>query len=203
MATKKASSRATASAETGEPTKAELQRRMEEAREDISEAVEGIKDTVTEQYEAVKETVVETLDWREQFRKHSIAWSLGALAVGYVVGTGIAASLDDATPKKKGRKSSGFLEEVYAFGERLSDEFSGVADTILLPALSKKIKDKFGIDISGRLPSLRAAKSTTRSGGRSSAKRSSAKKSGSKKSAAKKGSAKKGGAKKSAAKKSG
>src|SRR5919112_497190 len=105
MATKKSSVTRSAPAIAEEPTKAELQRRMEEAREDISQTVEEIKDTVTESYESVKETVAETLDWREQFRKHSVAWSLGALAVGYVVGTGLAASLDDATPKKKGQKS--------------------------------------------------------------------------------------------------
>jgi hypothetical protein len=183
MVTKKTSGRASAPATTEDPTKAELQRRMEEAREDISQAVEGIKDTVTEQYESVKETVVETLDWREQFRKHSVAWSLGALAVGYVVGTGLAASLHDATPKKRGRKSSGLLEEVYEFGERLSDEFSDVAQTILLPALGRKIKDTFGIDLSDKLRSLSPAKRAS-STGRSAAKRSPAKKAAGKKSSA-------------------
>lgn len=200
MASKKAAGRATTPTETEEPTKAELQRRMEEAREDISQTVEEIKDTVTEQYESVKETVVETLDWRAQFRKHSVAMSLGALAIGYIVGSGLAASLDDATPKKKKRKSSGLLDEIYALGDRLSDEFSGVADTILLPALSKKIKDKFGVDISDRLQSLRASKSKP---SKSSAKKSSSKKTGGKKSSAKKGSAKKRAPGKRAAKKSG
>jgi hypothetical protein len=201
MASKKAAGRATASTETEEPNKAELQRRMEEAREDISQTVEEIKDTVTEQYESVKETVTETLDWRAQFRKHSVAMSLGALAIGYIVGTGLAASLDDATPKKKGRKSGGLLDEIYALGERISDEFSDVAETVLLPALSKKVKDKFGIDISERLQSLRASKSKPRTV-KGSAKKSSAKKAGSKKSAAKKGSAKKRAPGKRAAKKS-
>ena len=168
---------------------------MEEAREDISQTVEEIKDTVTDQYESVKETISETLDWREQFRKHSVAWSLGALAVGYIVGSGLAASLDDAT-KKKGRKSSGLLHEVYEFGERLSDEFSGVAQTILLPALSKKIKDKFGVDLSDRLLAALPAKGKT-SASKRAAKKGSAKKSGKKTSAKKRASSKR------AAKKSG
>src|SRR5690242_11539462 len=129
---------------TPEPSKAALQRRMEEAREDISETVAEIKDTVTEQYESVKETVTETLDWRAQFRKHSVAFSLGALAVGFIVGNGIAASLEDAT-KKRGRKSHGLFAEIYELGENLSHELSGLTQTLLLPALSKKIKDKFGI----------------------------------------------------------
>jgi hypothetical protein len=196
MAGKKTSVRAAAATTSEEePTKAELQRRMEEAREEISETVEEIKDTVTEQYESVKETVTQTLDWREQFRKHSVAWSLGALAVGYVVGSGLAAALEDST-KKKGKKSSGLLDEVYALGERLSDEFSDVAQTILLPALSKKIKEKFGIDLSDRLRAALSAKSTKRAG-------KSAAKKGSSKKAAKKGGAKKRASGKRAAKKSG
>jgi hypothetical protein len=202
MAGKKTSVRAAAAtASEEEPTKAELQRRMEEAREEISETVEEIKDTVTEQYESVKETVTQTLDWREQFRKHSVAWSLGALTVGYVVGSGLAAALEDSTPKKKKGRSSGLLDEVYALGERLSDEFSDVAQTVLLPALSKKIKDKFGIDISDRLHAALSAKSTKRVG-KSAAKKSAAKK-GSSKKAAKKGGAKKRASGKRAAKKGG
>jgi hypothetical protein len=193
MVTKKRSAPATTStAAAKEPTKAELQRRMEAAREDISQTVEEIKDTVTEQYESVKETVTETLDWREQFRKHSIAWSLGALTVGFVVGNGIAAALQDA-PKKKGHRSSGFVDEIYAIGEKLSEEFSEVAQTILLPALGKKIRDKFGVDVSDKLRVLLPVKRTTTK---------SALKRASRKSPAKKGSSKKSSAKKSTAKRS-
>ena len=197
MAGKKSATK-TPTASEGEPTKAELQRRMEDAREDISQTVAEIKETVTDQYESVKETVTETLDWREQFRKHSVAWSLGALAIGYVVGSGLAASLTDA-PKKRGKKDDGILSEIYAIGETLSDELTGVAQTILLPALAKKIKNTFGIDLSDK---LLAAKHTNRSSssGKRATKKSSAKKAGSKKSGAKKSAsgkraAKKGGTK--------
>lgn len=196
MVAKKTSARATTPAVEAEPSKAQLQRRMEKAREDISQTVEEIKETVTEQYESVKETVAETLDWRAQFRKHSVAWSLGALAVGYVVGTGIAASIDDATPKKKGRRSSGFLDEIYAIGEKLSDEFSDVAQTILLPALGKKVKETFGVDISDKLRALAPPKRQL-SASKSTAKRSAAKKAGAKKSSAKKRASGKRSAKKS------
>ncbi len=67
-------------------TKAELQRRMEEARESITQTVTEIKDTVASQYNSVKESVTDALDWREQFRKRPVAWSVGALGVGLVVG---------------------------------------------------------------------------------------------------------------------
>lgn len=179
-----------------EPTKAELQQRMEEAREDISQTVEEIKDTVTEKYEAVKDTVTDALDWREQFRKHTLAWSLGALGVGYFVGSSIASSLKSDT-KKRGRKNEGFFAEFYALGDSLSAELSDLANTILLPALGKKIKDVTGIDVSDKLrlskPASRPArKQAARKGG---AKKSAAKKATSKKRAASKKSAKKAGAK--------
>jgi hypothetical protein len=70
--------------------KADLQRQMEETRESITNTVNEIKDTVTTQYQHVKETVTEALDWREQFRRRPVAWSVGALSVGFVVGYGIA-----------------------------------------------------------------------------------------------------------------
>jgi len=174
-----------------EPSKAELQRRMEAAREKISETVAEIKDTVTEQYESVKETVTETLDWRAQFRKHSVAFSLGALALGFVVGNGIAASLEDATPKR-GRKREGLMGEIYNIAENLSEEFSGIAQTILLPALAKKVKDKFGIDVSDKLAGLLSAPHSAKgSAKRSPAKRASSKKAGAKKRTSSKKTAKK------------
>ncbi len=189
----------TAAAGAEEPSKAELQRRMEEAREDISQTVEEIKETVTEQYEAVKETVTETFDWRAQFRKHSVAWSLGALAAGYIVGTGLAAAIKDTT-KQKGRRSHGFLDEIYAYGEMLAEEVSGVAETVLLPLISKKIKDSLGIDLSDKLLTARAARAAAAGAGKKSSTKKSAKKSGAKKGAAKKAAGKKGAAKKVASK---
>jgi len=196
MAGKKSATK-TPTASEGEPTKVELQRRMEEAREDISQTVAEIKETVTDQYESVKETVTETLDWREQFRKHSVAWSLGALAIGYVVGSGLAASLTE-TPKKRGKRDDGIFSEIYAIGETLSDELTGVAQTILLPALAKKIKNTFGIDLSDKLlaakPANRSTRPSKRTTKKSAAKKSGSKKSGAKKRASGKRAAKKGGA---------
>jgi hypothetical protein len=72
-----------------EPSKEELQRRMEEARDSITNTVTEIKENVTQQYENVKDA----LDWREHFKKQPVAWSLGAAGVGFFVGYGIAAAL--------------------------------------------------------------------------------------------------------------
>jgi hypothetical protein len=76
-----------------EPSKEELQRRMEEARESITQTVTEIKETVTNQYYSVKESVSDALDWRHHFRKRPVAFSVGALSVGFLVGYGIAGAI--------------------------------------------------------------------------------------------------------------
>jgi hypothetical protein len=72
-----------------ESSKEELQRRMEQARDSITNTVTEIKENVAQQYENVKDA----LDWREHFRRQPVAWSLGAAGVGFFVGYGIAAAL--------------------------------------------------------------------------------------------------------------
>jgi hypothetical protein len=72
-------------------SKAALQRRMEEARDSITNTVTEIKDNVAQQYESVKDA----LDWREHFKRQPVAWTLGAAGVGFFVGYGIAAALSD------------------------------------------------------------------------------------------------------------
>src|ERR1041384_6799628 len=72
-----------------QPSKEELQRRMEEARDSITNTVTEIKDNVAQQYENVKDA----LDWREHFKRQPAAWSLGAAGVGFFVGYGIAAAI--------------------------------------------------------------------------------------------------------------
>lgn len=69
-----------------EPSKEELQRRLEDARDSISSTVTEIKETVAHQVQAVKDT----LDWREQFKKRPVAWCAGALGVGFSLGYCIA-----------------------------------------------------------------------------------------------------------------
>lgn len=78
--------RATDSTADPDTTKAELQRRMEEARESITQTVTEIKDTVVTQYQQVKENISDTLDWREQYRRHTLPFTLTAFAVGTFLG---------------------------------------------------------------------------------------------------------------------
>jgi hypothetical protein len=78
--------RATDSLDDADQTKAALQRRMEEARESISQTVTEIKDTVVTQYQQVRENISDTLDWREQYKRHTLPFTLTAFAVGTFVG---------------------------------------------------------------------------------------------------------------------
>ena len=71
---------------TDEPSKEELQRRMGQARDSITNTVSEIKETVANQVQAVKDT----LDWREQFKRRPVAWSAAALGVGFCTGYCIA-----------------------------------------------------------------------------------------------------------------
>jgi ElaB/YqjD/DUF883 family membrane-anchored ribosome-binding protein len=72
-----------------ELTKAELQRRMEEARDQITQTVSEIKDTVTTQYQNVRESISQSLDWREQYRRRPVEFSIAALGVGVLLGYSI------------------------------------------------------------------------------------------------------------------
>ncbi|HYV82569.1 MAG TPA: hypothetical protein VE931_03580 [Pyrinomonadaceae bacterium] len=71
---------------TEEPSKEELQRRLGEARDSITNTVSEIKETVANQVQAVKDT----LDWREQFKKRPVVWSAAALGAGFFTGYCIA-----------------------------------------------------------------------------------------------------------------
>lgn len=69
-----------------EPSKEDLQRRAEEARDSITNTVTEIKETVANQVQAVKDT----LDWREQFKRRPVVWSAAALGAGFCTGYCIA-----------------------------------------------------------------------------------------------------------------
>jgi hypothetical protein len=223
-----------------EPSKEELQRRMEEARESITQTVTEIKETVTNQYYSMKETVSEALDWRHHFRKNPIAFSVGALSVGFLLGYGLTGAMkgngrgdeddyptsdetdvyartnatpssyedeaerrsvfhghsfaaqpitdhsdessgdernyagaaggtvsysatreqqrQDDTPQKPGlyerfKETSAYdrlQSEVSSLGERFMEELSSTAHNVVLPTLFNKLKELFGVDLSGK-----------------------------------------------------
>lgn len=155
-----------------EPSKEELQRRLGEARDSISNTVTEIKETVASQVKAVKDT----LDWREQFKRRPVAWSAAALGAGFATGYCIAnyARGDDsdyvrsaAAPAQpliqsrpeNGKHDSGpgFFQKVantQAFervrdeagniGDAFVQELSNTAKSVVLPALITSLRNFIG-----------------------------------------------------------
>jgi hypothetical protein len=184
MAEKKSAALAVETAET--PSKAVLQRRMEETRDSISQTVDEIKDTVSEQYETVKETVGEVLDWKEQFQKNPLVWGVGAVAVGVAVGYSIALMRqgDHAHSSRGGRRS-----QANDFTDTVFDGLATLGQSYILPAVSHKVEELFGVNIAKELMGIGMKREPV------ARKRSSTKKTGAKKKTTKKRAAKKSGAK--------
>ncbi|HYH83957.1 MAG TPA: hypothetical protein VEX60_00655 [Pyrinomonadaceae bacterium] len=151
-------SRKRAGAGAGETeSKAALKRQMEEARESISDTVAEIKSVVTHQYEEVKETVEtvkegvgEALNWRDEFENNPLVWGAGAVSVGILIGFGIAHAFDEDEPRGRRKQAAGR-------GERLVGELGGLAD-VVLPTISGKVKELFGLDLDAYLRAERERK---------------------------------------------
>ena len=136
-----------------EPTKRELQRQMERTRESLAETVAEIKDTVDHEVQAVKKSVSGVLDYREEFQKEPLVWSLGALSAGFALGY----TVGYAHKNTKGRKQT----PVLAFADSMVEELSTMGQGLVLPALDAKIKELFGFEFSELLGQMRGTKKRT------------------------------------------
>ena len=130
-----------------EPSKQALQRQVGRTRESLAETVEEIKETAEQGYTSVKETVAGVLDYREQFQKDPIVWSLGALSAGFALGYTLGYAHKTS---KRGKHS-----QVVQFADRVVDELSNVGQSLVMPALNVKIKDIFGFDFTELLRDMR------------------------------------------------
>ena len=135
--------------------KAQLQRRMDEARDSISHTVEEIKESVEGQYEAVKRTVDGVLDWREQLLKNPIVWSMGALSAGFALGYTLGYT------HKKGGRGARKRSEVASFADSLIDELSAVGNSLVMPSLDSTIKELFGFSLADMLEEMGRGKKPT------------------------------------------
>jgi hypothetical protein len=167
----------TSATKSEEPTKQELQRHLKETRESLSQTVEQLKDTVAVQVESVKDTVSGVLDYREQFLKEPLLWSMGTLSAGFALGY----TLGYAHKNTRGSKNK---SQIAAFADGIVDELSTVGQSLVMPALNSKIRDLFGFDFSEVLEELAGAKKTPkRIGAGKRAAKTTAKKAGKKRSA--------------------
>ena len=135
-------------------TKKELQQEMAKTRESVSETVDEIKQTVSRQYEAAKDTVAGVLDYRKEFQKEPLVWSLGALSAGFALGY----TMGYAHKETKGGKNK---SELMAFTNSLVDELSSVGSTFVMPTLNARISEMFGFNFSDVLDTIGKSKKTT------------------------------------------
>src|SRR5687767_6007421 len=110
--------RATDSTADADTTKAELQRRMEEARESITQTVTEIKDTVVTQYQQVRENISDTLDWREQYKRHTLPFTLTAFSVGAFVGYTVMGAFKGGEGDEEDYDSEGSFDRIEAGFDR-------------------------------------------------------------------------------------
>src|SRR5688500_10269909 len=136
-----------------ELTKAQLQRQMERTRESLAATVDEIKETVDQEVQAVKKTVSGVLDYREEFQKEPLVWSLGALSAGFALGYTVGYAHKNA----KGSKQT----PVLAFADSMVDELSTMGQGLVLPALDAKIKELFGFEFSELLGPMKGSKKRT------------------------------------------
>jgi hypothetical protein len=123
-----------------EPSKEELQRRLDHTRDSISQTVTEIKETVANQVQAVKDT----LDWREQFKKRPVAWSAGAVGVGFMVGYCLAATFggdDDYRQYSTAIDRYGEESKTYAAQPILGAASAGLSAPGLAPRMGNGSKD--------------------------------------------------------------
>ena len=136
-----------------QPSKRELQQQMELTRESLAETVGEIKDTVEQEVRAVKKSVSGVLDYREEFQKEPLVWSLGALSAGFALGY----TVGYAHKNTKGGKQS----PVVAFADSMVEELSTLGQGLVLPALNSKIRELFGFEFSELLGQMRGTKKLT------------------------------------------
>jgi len=123
---------------------------MEQTRESVAETVGEIKETVGQQIATAKQAVTGVLDYREEFQKEPLVWSLGALSAGFALGYTMGYAHKEA---KGSRKKS----EVAAFANSIVSELSVVGNSLVMPALNARIKELFGFTFSEVLHSIEGA----------------------------------------------
>ena len=148
MATSKELGPLTGESRQREAGKEELQRRMSDARESISQTVGELRESVEDQYASVKAAVGGVLEWREGFQREPILWSVGALSAGFAFGYTLGVA------QKARRRSGGKASALAAFADSLIQELRKAGSQLPLASLDPQVRALFGFDISQLLAEI-------------------------------------------------
>ena len=131
-----------------------LQRQIRRTSDSLRDTVEQIQDTAEQKYQAVKKTVSDVLDYREEFQKEPVVWTVGALSAGFAAGYAIGYSHKLA----KNKKSSQFAN----FADTVVNDLSRLGQRLVLPELNAKITELFGFNFGGFLQQIGGTEKQTR-----------------------------------------
>ncbi len=131
-----------------------LQRRMEETQDSIEATVSEIKETVEDRVRVVKKTLGGVAEWRQQFGKEPVVWSLGTLAAGFALGYTLGYA------HKNARKKSDKRTEIGTFVDDIVAELSDVGNDLIMPRLNRNISRLFGIDFSSVLEEMKKSRTS-------------------------------------------
>ena len=131
-----------------------LQRQIRRTRDSMRDTVEQIQDAAEEKYQAVKKTVSDVLDYREEFQKEPVVWTVGALSAGFAAGYTVGYSHKLA----KNKKGSQFAN----FADTVVNDLSRLGQRLVLPELNAKITELFGFNFGGFLQQIGGTEKHTR-----------------------------------------
>ena len=131
-----------------------LQRQIRRTRDSMRDTVEQIQDAAEEKYQAVKKTVSDVLDYREEFQKEPVVWTVGALSAGFAAGYAVGYSHKVANSKKG--------SQVADFADTVVNDLSRLGQRLVLPELNAKITELFGFNFGGFLQQIGSNEKHTR-----------------------------------------
>jgi hypothetical protein len=123
-----------------------LQRQIRQTRDSLRDTVEQIQDTAEQKFEVVKKTVSDVLDYREEFQKEPVVWTLGALSAGFAAGYAVGYA-HKVTKNQKGSQLANFADAAV-------DDLSRLGQRLVLPELNAKITELFGFNFGGFLQQI-------------------------------------------------
>lgn len=126
-----------------------LERRAARARGSIRATVSEIKETVGSRVQDVKETIEGVSDFRHQFAKEPVVWSLGTLAAGFTLGY----TLGYGHKFAKGRRSK--AAQLGAFADAVAEELITAGNNLVMPRLDANMKQLFGVEFSSLLAAMK------------------------------------------------
>jgi len=129
-----------------------LQRQIRRTSDSLRDTVEQIQDTAEQKYQAVKKTVSDVLDYREEFQKEPVVWTVGALSAGFAAGYTVGYSHKLA----KNKKGSQFAD----FADTVVNDLSRLGQRFVLPELNAKITELFGFNFGGFLQQMSGTEKT-------------------------------------------